>query len=326
MRDDATNSVPTGADDGTSDRAMADLWSPRRMIVQVVAFIIGAGLLWLCIRKAVTTGDWTRIREAPPLLIAGLMACTLVSQFANASIFWITARPVHPVGFWEMQWLNLVTSVLNYAPIRLGLIARLAYNYRINRMNVLTIGGWLAAIVATTVLVLGSVFLVTWRRPQLDWIWLLSLMALLVIGGLVMSIILGVPEIVRRARGMDQMLRDPAALWGAIGLRVIDIAAFSGRMACAAAILGLDLSAGTIVLLALAVIVLTMNPLGRFGFREWAVMIVSNWLLTAGLSAEQAEGLPAQLALVESAGEALVSIPLGALCLIWYWRQWRRRR
>lgn len=326
---DESSTAPSREDsrvDAANSDVTADLWSTRRVLIQVLGFIIGAGLLWLCINAALKLGDWSSIRQASPLLIAGLVGCTLVSQFVNAAIFWIVARPVHPVGFWEMQWLNLVTSVLNYLPPRLGLIARLAYNYRINRMSVLTIGAWLASIAATMVLVLGCVLLVTLIRPQIDLVWALLLLIALPLAGFALRAISSTPFFVSRARGMDRMLRNPAALWGAIGLRVIDIAAFSGRMACAAAILGLDLAPRHIVLLALAVIVLTMNPLGRFGFREWSVMMVSGLLLPTGLDEAQAEAMRAQLALVESAGEALVSIPLGALCLIWYGRQWRRRR
>jgi hypothetical protein len=305
---------------------VAVLWSPRKLAVQVIVFLLGAALLWWCINEAVKKGDWSRIRDANPWLVAGLAGCTLVSLFVNAAIFWLVARPVHRVGFIEMQLLNLVTSVLNYAPARIGMIARLAYNLRINRMSPLTLGAWLASIVVTTVLVLGCVLLVRIIRPQIDLVWFALLLIALALAGFTLRATISAPFITRRARGLDLMLRDPLSLWGAIGLRLIDIAAFSGRMACATAILGLSLSPGDVVLLAVMVIVVTMNPLGRFGFREWAVAWFATRFAAGRMTGAEIEGTFAQLALVESAGEAIVSIPLGALCLIWYWRQWRRRR
>jgi hypothetical protein len=144
----------------------------------------------------------------------------------------------------------------------------------------------------------------------------------LLLGGLLISAVMGHPLVVRYGKGMDQMLRRPACLWGAIALRLIDVAAFVGRMACAAAILGFDdLAASDIMLLGFAALALSLNPLGRVGFREAAVTFVASRLVT-DLSGTQLEGSMAQLALVESAGEALVAIPLGAVSLLWYRQRW----
>jgi Glycosyl transferase family 2 len=301
------------------------LWSPRRLITQALGFLIGAGLLWICIDAAIAKGDWSRVRDADPLLVAGLAGCTIISLFVNAAIFWVVARPVHPVGFIEMQLLNLVTSVLNYAPIRLGLIARLAYNLRINRMGALTLVAWLAAIAATTLLVLACCMIVTVIHPRIDAAWGLLLLAALPLAGAALRLLARAPFVTRRARGLDHMLHHPASLWGAISLRLIDIAAFSGRMACAAAILQLDFAPQDVILLALTVVVLTMNPLGRFGFREWAVAWFASRFAPGGMSDAEVSGTFEQLALVESAGEAIVAIPFGAIALIWYWRRWRAR-
>jgi hypothetical protein len=188
-------------------------------------------------------------------------------------------------------------------------------------MPVLRLGGWFASVLVTMALCIGSAVVATALRPALDWLWLALLLGQVALGGVLLQAMMNQTVIVRFGRGMHHMLAHPPALWGAIGLRMIDIAAFVGRMACAVAIMQLDLSAADIVLLALATLALTLNPLGRFGFREAGVALVAQ-RLASGVSADQLEGHMAQLALIESAGEALVFIPLGAVALLWYRRRW----
>ena len=111
----------------------------------------------------------------------------------------------------------------------------------------------------------------------------------------------------------------------ASGFGLIDIAAFAGRMACAVAIIGLDLSTSDVLLLAFLTLAVSLNPLGKVGFREAAVAWVAPRLVSTDLSGEASEEFNRhfdQLALIESAGEAAFVIPLGALALIWYWRRW----
>jgi hypothetical protein len=295
--------------------------SPRQIILQVAGFAIGLALLIWCISKAIQDGGagWEKLKHADFSLIAGLMACTLVSLVANGALFWIVVRPVHPLRLRHMQYLNLVTSVLNYAPVRAGLIARIAYHLRVDRMSIVLIGGWFAAIGYTLVLTLGAVVTATILRPTFDWLWFVLLAAQLIIGGLLTRVILAVPLAQRVGKGMDRMLREPSALWGAIALRLVDIGAYAGRMACAAAILDLNMTASQVLLLAIAAMAVSLNPLGRVGYREAGVAFFAGLLAMSG---EQFEAAQVQLALIESAGEAMVSIPLGALSLLWYRHRW----
>ena len=106
-------------------------------------------------------------------------------------------------------------------------------------------------------------------------------------------------------------------------LRLGDMAAYAGRMSAALAILGFQLHLPHIVILAVVAIAASMTPLGRVGFREWGVAKAGALL---GLSTLEAEGSLEQLALLDSAGEALVFLPLGAIALVWYGRRWRQAR
>jgi hypothetical protein len=156
-------------------------------------------------------------------------------------------------------------------------------------------------------------------RPSFDWVWFLLLIVQLVIGGVLTRVLLGVPIAKKVGKGMDRMLSDQSALWGAIVLRLVDIAAYAGRMACAAAILKLDMTTSQILLLAIAAMAVSLNPLGRVGYREAGVAFFAGLLAMSG---EQFEAAQIQLALIESAGEAIVAIPLGAFSLLWYRHRW----
>ena len=125
------------------------------------------------------------------------------------------------------------------------------------------------------------------------------------------------------------MLRDPMSLWGASLLRLVDIAAFTGRMGAAISILGLTLPGSHLVMLALVALAASLIPFGRLGFREWAVALAAARLSAFGADPGSIESFAsleawAQLALVESAGEASIVIPAGVVALLWYRRRWRR--
>ncbi|MBT8486101.1 MAG: hypothetical protein HKO59_04730 [Phycisphaerales bacterium] len=304
------------------------LLSPRKIALQTVGFVVGVALLIWCIKTAFGgDGDeWRRIAHANPWLVLGLVGCTLVSMFVNGTLFWLVAQPMQRLGFRDMQWLNLVTAVLNYAPIRAGLIARVAYHLRVDRLSLLEIGAYLAAIAYTLALTVGSCIVATLIRPGIDGWWWALLLGQLALGGGLTWALMGQPLVARYGRGMDEMLRQPLCLWGAIGLRLVDIGAFVGRMFCAVAILELDLSGPETVLLGIAAITLSLNPIGRTGFREIAVAFVASQLVSPDLSNTELDSAMATLALVESAGEAMVAIPLGAICLLWYRRRWKNAK
>ena len=126
--------------------------------------------------------------------------------------------------------------------------------------------------------------------------------------------------IARFARGFDAIVSDNRALWSTMVLRLADLGAFFGRMAVAAAILGIDLTTPQLVLLALVALAASLVPLGRLGFREFFVAQTARWL---SMSGGDVEANMDQLALVESAGELLVFVPLGVMLLPWFRRKWR---
>lgn len=276
---------------------------------------MGALLLAWIIQQAVLEGDWSRVMEAPAWLLIALVGSTLVSAIANGASFWITVRAIQPLRFWDLQALNLVASMLNYAPIRIGAISRFVYHMRVDRMRLFDIVAWFASIMCVFAVGLGAVIGATIIYPELNLIWL----ALLIVGtigfGLILRSVAATPLVMKHGRGAGPILRNQQALWGGIVLRLIDLGAFACRMAAALAILGIDLSPTQTLVLAVVAVLANLIPFGRVGFREFAVAFVATQIF----SDETTLDVPWEmLALFESAGEAVVFIPLGGVLLIWF--------
>ena len=305
------------------------LFTPWKLVVELIVFLIGLGLLAWCIKVAVAQGDWSRLGQAGPWQITGLLGCSAVSLLVNGAAFWITIRPVRALRLWDLERLNCVGTMLNYAPIRAGAIARVAYHIRVDRLGLLEIGAWFTMLGYVLLLGVGSCALATLAHPEIDWLWAVLVIGQMILGAAIARVAVGHRLIIRHGRGIDRMLRDPMSWWGAALLRLVDIAAFTGRMGAAISILGLTLPGSHLVILALVALVASLIPFGRLGFREWAVALAAARLSAFGADPASIESLAsfeawAQLALVESAGEASVVIPAGAVALVWYRHRWRR--
>lgn len=305
--------------------------SASRIIVQSLGFLVGAGLLAWCVYVAVKQGDWSRLSNAHPLPIALLIASSIVSQLVNSTTFWVTIHPVRRLTWRDLMMLNMLANLLNYAPLRLGALTRVAYHMRVDRLPLMTVGAWFACIGWSLALGVGAAAAATAIRPQLDVLWFLLLLAQVALFGAMTRVLAGYKIVGQLGYGAQPMLTSPLSLWGALALRVIDIGAFVGRMAAAMMILGISLPAPHVVLLALVAMIAALIPFGRLGFREMAVTFAAMRLSAIGLDASELEsftadtGLWAQLALIESAGEAIVAIPAGLAAVPWFRKRWRNR-
>jgi hypothetical protein len=244
-------------------------------------------------------------------------------------MFWVVVQPVRPIGLGEMTGINLVASMLNYLPIplRVGLIARVAYHVRVNRMGAVAVGSYLAALMIVTLLVGAGLAAAVVSYPFLG--------ATLAAAAAVLSIAVGITLVRRVARWRfvarygreaERILVDRTAFAGGVALRTADALLWSGRMACAVAVLGLPLSLGESVVLGLVAVAMSMNPLGRFGFREAGVAWLAGLLFAGRMDAGELERSFAQLAIIESAAEGAVTLPLGAVLVPWFLGKMRKAR
>jgi hypothetical protein len=327
------------SDQGSTSESVRPRVTPARIAVQVIGFLIGIALLAWCVRAAFFAGEhsaqhraemWARLREAEPMLLIGLLAFTLASLVINGTTFWLTARPIARIGFAELQWLNLACNLLNYAPVRLGALARVLYHLRVNRMTLLQVGAWFMMIACIMVLGVGACFAALLLRPRIDLLWFAMVLGLMITGALLLRATMSHSLASRYGPSLSAAIRDPLSLGGACVLRLIDLACYCGRMTIAMTILGISVSAPEAVVLALVAFTVSLVPFGRLGFREAAVALVASRMHSAGGDASILQLLggdaaaTAQLALLESAGEALVVLPLGAFAMLRLRRRWRR--
>jgi hypothetical protein len=298
---------------------------PRDLIFQVLGFLAGLGLLWWCVERAFAddgaTETWTAIRAAPSWALWGLAVTSVGSLLVNSLMFWFAIQPVRPVGVGEMTGVNLVASLLNYLPIplRVGLIARIAYHVRVNRMGAVALGSYLGALMIATLVVFAGLAAAVVTFAFVG--------AAAAAGAALVSLVVGMTLVRRIARWKlvarygreaERILVDRKALGGAVAMRTADALLWSARMTCAVAVLGLPLSAGESAVLGLVAVAMSMNPLGRFGFREAGVVWVSTFLFAGRMEADELEQAFARLAIVESAAEGAVTLPLGAVLVPWF--------
>jgi hypothetical protein len=322
------------------------------MTLQVVGFIVGCALVVWCAKRAWQDGGegLAKLRAADPTLVALLLLSTLGSLVCSGLTFLAVIRPIRRVGVVEMQAVNLMATLFNYAPVRLGLALRCAYHWRIDRMPATDIAAWIAGVAVVTLgtlgagLVAGLLQIAVGRESlTLDWLWCTGFGAVLIVGSAA-AIVVGRMRIAKRLlRGGERVLSEPDAVLGGVLFRTIDLVMWAIRMWAAAKIVGVTLGPAQAAMLAAVAILGAGNPLGRIGWREGLVALVAPYVVTAGMESGMTPGaagpgagdagslatgsldtLTAQLALLESAGEAIVSIPLGVLGAIWCARRLKR--
>ena len=288
--------------------------SSRSWFWQVLGFSLGIWLFWTVLQGAMQAGDFSAFREADPMLLGLMFLLSLVSSVCNAALFTSVSRPLGhhpPLSLRRMVPLNFSCGALNYAPFRLGALARIAWHVRVDGMNAARVSALMAMAGGWYLLVGLAAFGALWLRPSADWgtlgLGLLLLPAGWALGRIVIAKLPG--GLFREAR---PMLNNPRASLECAGLRLLDVLCFTARLLVGAKILGIELGFGEGVLLAVVATFASLVPFGRLGFREAGVAGA------AGAIGDIDPGLRDQLSLLDSAAEAAAYVPLGlALSVLW---------
>lgn len=296
--------------------------------MQAIGFVIGIALLAWCIWTASSAGDWSAVLRAEWTLLAGLLGSTLASLVVNALMFWTALAPVRHHSVPRLVGLNALGGLLNYAPIRLGLMARIIYHLRVDRMRASLVASWMLVTAGLTAFTLLAMTGATLLSGGSLGAFVLTTALILAIGSQVMRLVAlsrASSAVTSRLDGLAPMLASRPATVCTMALRAADILAFAVRMACAAAILDLELSTSDLLLLAVSAQLFSLSPLGRLGFREAAVSFLAA-RLDSGFDSTSVDAVSAQLGLIESAGEAAIFIPAGLIAAPWYAAALRRAR
>ncbi len=294
---------------------------PGRLVLRIIGFVIGVALLAWIIQRALSHQQFAGLADAPWWQFVLLALCTLVSVLANGAIFRSIIRPVAPIGLWPIQAVNAAVSLVNYSPVRIGVALRFLHHRRVDGLAYSVLLAWYACFALLMFLTLGCVLGATLLRPAVDGWWAAALLLLLISGTGALWWIGSHRLLEARWRGASQMLADPWAIAQAVGLRLIDMLAYGGRLWLALTILGAPVTARDAVFLTLISMLSSLSPVSSLGIREFAVAWLGPMLADASL----AERIDAAV-LIDRAAEAFIVVPAGLLGLAWIARAWRTKR
>ena len=295
----------------------------RKIILQVAGFALGVALIAWCVWGAAKDPEgWQRLREASNVSLIELLMCSLGSIIISGLTFWIAARPVQKLGVQDQQWINALASMLNYAPVRIGMFVRAAYAIKVDHLRAVELVAWFASVAFTFVVALLAITAGTLAWIQFGaWTFFPTLIIIAMLGGFSGRWCATLSMVQKRAQGLERLITNPIALWGSIALHILDLFFATGRVLLSIQILGLQLNLAQACLISMASFAASLNPLGRLGFREAAVAFTAGALSIGGLAGM--ENKFQTLAVIESAGEALVAIPVGMLALYPIWKRFK---
>ena len=295
----------------------------RKIILQITGFALGVALIAWCVWGAAKDPEgWQRLREASSTSLIGLLLCSLASIMISGLTFWIAARPVQTLGVQDQQWINALASMLNYAPVRLGMFVRATYAIKVDHLRAVELVAWFASVAFTFVVALLAITAGTLAWIQFGaWTFFPTLIIIAMLGGFSGRWCATLSMVQKRAQGLERLITNPIALWGSIALHILDLFFATGRVLLSIQILGLQLNLAQACLISMASFAASLNPLGRLGFREAAVAFTAGALSIGGLAGM--ENKFQTLAVIESAGEALVAIPVGMLALYPIWKRFQ---
>lgn len=311
-----------------------------KLFLQVIGFIIGLGLFGWAVSIALR-GDnreqLERLRDASAMQITTMLGLSLAILMISGTIFWVVLAPARRLRFLDVLATNAVATFLAYLPAKLSVIFRVAVHNRRDRVPVLTIGAWYMAFTLSMAAAVGALLVATLLHENVDVIWsVLSLLFIVIFTGALVLVgrLLGFEKgEARLHRVLDPltprpwrhhlrgdrfrelhagfaMLSHERALAASVVLRVIDLLAQAARFMVAAEILGVELTFGNAILLALSYFVIgVIAPSGMLGVREIGTAAVG--------SLASMTDATLQITLLVTVAELFVTLPMAGLGLAW---------
>lgn len=245
--------------------------------------------------------SWQAARDAHWTLVAAVVVLPVINWLLVSLSFRFLQSHYAPVGFGEMSALIASAWLLNYLPLKPGMIGRFAYHKHVNGIRyvdstrVILVSVTLCGLSIGVLVVIA--LLVRFSGPAWGWVWCLPV-----------PVALGLAAVALRRRGPWWWRVAAAGL-----MRYLDMMVWIGRYAAAFALIGSPLDFQTALLVAAVSQVALMIPISGngLGIREWGVRAVTS---PAGLLAD----------VVNRAAELVVSLPIGVVGTVWATRRLTR--
>jgi hypothetical protein len=231
------------------------------------------------------------LQHPQPLPIIVLFLGVVANLVLSGFVFSLLMSRYGRVGVLEMQALIATASLLNYLPLRPGLLGRLAYHRTVNDIPITKSARAVLEAIAISAVIVAYLAA--------------SLVTMSSVGGSIwLCVVVPVPLL-----AIVSLWR-PLRIWCLAGLcRYLEVLVWAVRYHCAFLILGAPVDAEVSITIACVSVIATMVPFvsNGLGVREWAVggaaRLVSTRSLEYGLSAE----------LVNRVAELLVVVAAGLL-------------
>lgn len=282
---------------------------------RIIGFAVSLTLLALAVAAVVYSSEdiaqaLDHARHAPLwMIVLSVLLPPLNLLLIGSSLWFITIR-YGRVGFAEM--VSLVTSawLLNFLPMKPGLMGRIAYHKRVNHIRVRDSAKALGESVAMSAIATGALLGVALLLLGVT----STLVTVVAVAGPGVLLLLGVPL----ARIRSERL---ALLAAAMLLRYLDILVWIARYALLFALLDAPLTLADAVLVTAASQIAQLIPFvgNGLGAREWGVGLVGAAQGTTTTIALTAD-------LLNRASELVLAVPLGLIATAQIARRLSRQR
>lgn len=286
---EATPRLPEDESEGTKSRA--------KMAVQIFGFLIGIGLMVWVIGAVLSPENQqklARLREATPQQLLGLLGLSALIIVVSGEVFRRSLAPVKRLPILGLHATNVIACLLALLPFKLSIVFRVIVHNRRDKVPLLTIGAWFAAVSVITLLAVIPILGAGIARGTPDLAWYAISIGGIVVGiGVMLAIAralsrestwewfkgvwgrLPLPKalkshgLMERAHEGVRMLASPGAVLACTGLRMADICVQAFRFMLAATILDQPLSWDQAVLAGGAYFLIgAAAPTGQLGARE----------------------------------------------------------
>ncbi len=294
-----------------------------RWVGFALALVLLGASIYFAIEEGRDGGGFGRLLEADPLDIAVLLTLVLLTTtVVNGLMFWVINKPfvdpARPVSPLAMMGLLAASALLNYTPVKAGLVGRIAY---LKHRHGVAYGASVLTHMMISGAILGSIGVVglatLWRR-ELDALWWVSVVAMIFAVALVGALVLHyvppkkVADWVGRSslNGVGHAFN--VLLVGTL-LATVNLMGVAVRWWLVGRILQVDMTIVDATYLSLISTLSAAMPANGLGLREWLNKIGGE----AGLLGKGLEASAMTVSLVDRAAEVLVILTTGLASLAW---------
>jgi hypothetical protein len=326
--------------------AALEVDAPRRggwkVILQIVGFVIGLGLLGWCVIQAFSPENQKQLaalRSAPWPLVAALFATSVLIIASAGMNFYLALRPVRKINFLDLHATNAIAILLAYLPFKLSMVFRVLVHHRRDRLPLALIVAWFACVTLAMLAAFGPLVVASVTGKGIDARWFAVAAAgavcawlglwqaarffsgergmeriRAIMGGLARATGIAAAErfaaskLVHNLHDGLGMLNRPQRVASLIGVRLLDMMIQATRFYIAAKLLGIEMTWESAVLIASTHFIIgVVSPSGMMGTREAGAAGLASYLHVADMSQAAAVGV------LILATEAIVNVTLALI-------------